>query len=62
MPWFQQLCRHTGLTIHHLIHPSAPRKVQTKRTVEEEQANNRIVLRRTTIEEVEIRPDTTRKE
>ena len=60
MPWFQKLCRHTGLTIHHVIHPT--RKVQTQRTVQEQQAGDKIVLRRTTIEEVEIRPDATGKE
>ena len=56
MPWFQQLCRNMGLMIHHTLKPvkKSERQVLSK-TVEEEQVDERITLRRTTIEEVEIR-------
>lgn len=55
MAWFQKLCRNTGLMIHHVT--SSGRSKQTVRhEVEEEQRGN-ITLRRTTIEEVEIRSE-----
>lgn len=63
MAWFQRLCRETGLMVHHIIKPvkSTPgggkgtRKREVKRTVEEEQVSPSVTLRRTTIEEVEIK-------
>ncbi|MEM8738988.1 MAG: hypothetical protein AAGG38_11005 [Planctomycetota bacterium] len=58
MPWFPQLCRHLGLTVHHLKHPHGkpPQKQTVRHTVEEQQVNPTTTLRRTTIEEIEIRP------
>ena len=62
MPWFQNLCRNIGLTIHNVKKPikddAAERtaKQVTKREVEEEQLDEHITLRRTTIEEIEMKP------
>lgn len=56
MPWFQKLCRSTGLMLHHMVRPVEHRRVETNRTVEEQQVGDKVVLRRTTIEEVEIKP------
>ena len=52
MPWFQRLCRNAGLAVHAVTNPA--RKTETRRTVEEQRVNDKVVLRRTTIEEVEI--------
>ncbi len=60
MSWFERLCRNTGLMIHHTINP--PKKnerKEVKRTVEEKQVSPTTILRRTTIEEIEIREDKT---
>lgn len=58
MPWFSQLCRNLGLTVHHLRHPEGkPLAKQTVvREVEEERVSETVTLRRTTIEEVEVKP------
>lgn len=55
MPWFQKLCRRTGLALHGVMRPQDKRRQEVKRTVEEEQVSETVTLRRTTIEEVEIR-------
>lgn len=57
MPWFQQICRNLGLTVHNVMHPDeAPAQKRTvNRTVEEEQVSDTVTLRRTTIEEVEFK-------
>lgn len=62
MPWFQNLCRNLGLTVHNVAKPikdDAAERGTTqvvKKEVEEEQIDENITLRRTTIEEVEMKP------
>ncbi len=56
MNWFQKLCRNAGLMIHNTIAPlRRSKKTVTKKTVEEERVNETTILRRTTIEEIEIK-------
>ncbi|MEL7087016.1 MAG: hypothetical protein AAGL98_01010 [Planctomycetota bacterium] len=65
MPWFPQLCRNLGLTVHHLVKPDgAANKKTVSHTVEEQHVNPTTTLRRTTIEEIEVKPltGTSRKE
>ena len=62
MPWFQKLCRNLGLTVHNVKQPikddAAQRgsKQVVKKEVEEEKVDENITLRRTTIEEIEMKP------
>lgn len=62
MAWFQKLCRNVGLTIHNVRQPikddAADRATTqvTKHEVEEEKLDPNITLRRTTIEEIEMKP------
>ena len=62
MKWFQNLCRNVGLTIHNVKKPiqdhkaSQPQTEVTRREVEEEKIDENITLRRTTIEEIEMKP------
>lgn len=62
MPWFQNLCRNLGRTVHNVAKPikddkaARGKKQVVKREVEEEQIDENITLRRTTIEEVEMKP------
>ena len=56
MNWFNRICRNTGLMIHHIAKPLKPQShKQTRTTVEEKQVSPDVTLRRTTIEEIEIR-------
>ncbi len=57
MSWFTRFCRHAGLTIHHIVKPvrSDTRRHEVRRDVEESHPEPGVTLRRTTIEEVEIR-------
>ena len=61
MGWFDRLCRNTGLMIHHAIKPLRRKKNEDtdtriiSRKVEEERVDESTVLRRTTIEEIEIK-------
>jgi hypothetical protein len=58
MNWFDRLMRNAGLMIHHAIKPLRKSEKQVvKKTVEEEKLNETMTLRRTTIEEIEIRRD-----
>ncbi|MFA9477311.1 hypothetical protein ACERK3_03270 [Phycisphaerales bacterium AB-hyl4] len=59
MTWFTRLCRQTGLTIHHIVKPVKDdnRKRELNRKVEEKKVNDSVTLRRTTIDEIEIRQD-----
>jgi len=59
MPWFQKLCRQAGLAVHKVTTPADEAKTTTEvsRSVEESSPQPGVTLRRTTIEEVEIRPD-----
>ena len=55
MSWFEQLCRNVGLMVHNIKHPDGPvEKKVVNKTVEEMQVDETTVLRRTTIEEIEI--------
>ena len=62
MPWFQKLCRNAGLMIHNIAKPAkgsdkpASETRELKRVVEEKAVDKNITLRRTTIEEVEMKP------
>ncbi len=55
MNWFLIFCRQTGLAIHQIASPKQ-RQVLNKR-VEEKKVDETVTLRRTTIDEVEIRKD-----
>ena len=56
MSWFTRLCRNTGLMIHHAVKPAnESSRTEVKRTVEEKKISPTTTLRRTTIEEVEIK-------
>jgi len=54
MAWFQKLCRQSGLLIHDVVHAGSQKRTVSK-TVEEKQVNEKVTLRRTTIEEIEIK-------
>jgi len=56
MSWFHQWCRNMGLMVHHTLKPvkQSDKQVLSK-TTEEKKIDKNITLRRTTIEEVEIR-------
>ncbi|MBX2851830.1 MAG: hypothetical protein KTR15_08810 [Phycisphaeraceae bacterium] len=62
MPWFQNLCRNLGLTVHNVKQPikddAAERgsKQIVKKETREEKIDENITLRRTTIEEIEMKP------
>lgn len=61
MSWFQKLCRNTGLMIHGVTQPikddakAKPTTKVVKHQVEEEERDG-VTLRRTTIEEIEMKP------
>lgn len=56
MAWFQKLCNNVGLMIHNATKPLRKSDKQVvKKTVEEEKVNETTTLRRTTIEEIEIK-------
>ncbi|MEM7575869.1 MAG: hypothetical protein AAF328_00210 [Planctomycetota bacterium] len=56
MPWFQRLCRQTGLALHGVMHAGGgEQKAELNRTVEEKQVSDTVTLRRTTIEEIEVK-------
>jgi len=62
MPWFQKLCRNAGLMIHNITSPSKEadkaktHKHEVSREVTEKKVDDHITLRKTTIEEVEMKP------
>lgn len=55
MPWFARLCRNAGLMVHEIVKP-VKNTQQVRKTTEEKKLNDAVTLRRTTIEEVEIKP------
>ena len=60
MTWFTRLCRNAGLTIHHIVKPLRhdTHKRAVNRKVEEKKVSGTVTLRRTTIDEIEVkRPD-----
>ena len=59
MSWFKSICRNLGLMVHNIGNPEDEGKTKRKvikKEVEEKTEGN-MTLRRTTIEEVEIKPD-----
>ncbi|MCC7204250.1 MAG: hypothetical protein IT441_04170 [Phycisphaeraceae bacterium] len=57
MNWFERLCRNTGLMLHHVAQPTPrPAKREIHRTTQQQQVTPDVTLRRTTIDEIEIRP------
>ena len=59
MPWFTRICRHAGLLIHDVIKPGdRKQKCRVNKQVEEKKVSPTVTLRRTTIDEIEVRkPD-----
>lgn len=64
MNWFTRLCRQTGLIVHDIVKPVGPAsggvsggRREVGRTVEEKKVSGKITLRRTTIEEIEVKQD-----
>lgn len=57
--WLEKLGRSAGLMIHNVTHAakSDVKKQEINRKVEEKQVDEKMILRRTTIDEVEIRKD-----
>lgn len=57
MSWFTRLCRSAGLTIHHIVKPvrGDTHKREVNRKVEEKKVSGTVTLRRTTIDEVEVK-------
>ncbi len=64
MGWFLRFCRQSGLIIHQVLKPvNAPRNRGRSREVrkdtEQEKVSPDVTLRRTTIEEIEVRNNKT---
>ena len=57
MGWFTQLCRNTGLMIHHAAKPVAGNKTLVSHETQEHKISETTTLRRTTIEEIEVKSD-----
>jgi hypothetical protein len=57
MGWFDQLCRNLGLMIHHARHPDAPSTGSQvlRHEVHEKKIDETTTLRRTVIEEIEVK-------
>lgn len=60
MNWFDKLCRNMGLMVHNIRHPEDRYKQVTHRKVEEEKRGD-VTIRRTTIEEIEVKKDTSKQ-
>ena len=56
MGWFTRLCRNTGLMIHHVAAPIKGEKKMVSHETQEKKVNDTVTLRRTTIEEIEVKP------
>jgi hypothetical protein len=54
--WFEKMCRDLGLMVHNMTHHEDPQRKVIKKEVEQEDRGN-MILRRTTIEEVEVKRD-----
>lgn len=57
MGWFTRLCRNTGLMIHHVGKPVKGQKHVVSHETQEQQVSETVTLRRTTIEEIEVKQD-----
>ena len=69
MGWFEKICHRSGLMIHHIVTPPGndpgsdpgsgpgnnPDVQQVHKTTEEKKLNDAVTLRRTTIDEIEIK-------
>ena len=62
MGWFTQLCRNTGLMIHHATKPAKGQKKVVRHETQEQKVNETVTLRRTTIEEIEVKQDAPAKD
>lgn len=57
MGWFTRICRNTGLMIHHVAAPIKGEKKVVRHETQEKKVSETVTLRRTTIEEIEVKPD-----
>jgi hypothetical protein len=57
MNWFHRLCRESGLMIHEIVKPLRTSKREVNRTVKEKKVSDKVTLRRTTIDEIEIKQE-----
>lgn len=57
MGWFTRLCRNTGLMIHHVAKPVKGETHVVSKETQEKKISDTVTLRRTTIEEIEVKPD-----
>ncbi|MFN3167358.1 MAG: hypothetical protein ACE37H_09875 [Phycisphaeraceae bacterium] len=63
MGWFQKICRNAGLMVHGIKQPikddakARGTKHVTKREVQEKKIDENITLRRTIVEEIEMKPN-----
>jgi len=57
MGWFTRICRNTGLMIHHAAKPVTGKKTTVSHETQEQKINETTTLRRTTIEEIEVKND-----
>jgi hypothetical protein len=61
MGWFTKFCRNAGLMVHNISNQSkqAPekKKKEVSRQTEEQKLDEKTTLRRTTIDEVEVKRD-----
>jgi len=55
MGWFTRVCRNTGLMIHHAAKPIRGEKHVVSHETQEQKVNDTVTLRRTTIEEIEVK-------
>lgn len=56
MGWFTRLCRNTGLMIHHVAKPVKGQTHVVSKETQEQKVSDTVTLRRTTIEEIEVKP------
>lgn len=57
MGWFTRLCRNTGLMIHHVAKPVKGQTHVVGKETQEKKVGDTVTLRRTTIEEIEVKPE-----
>lgn len=57
MSWFADICRNMGLMVHNIKHPQGDTRRQVVKKDVQEEKRGHMTLRRTTIEEIEIRRD-----
>ena len=55
--WFHRFCRDSGLMIHEIVKPLKSSKREVNRKVEEKKVSDKVTLRRTTIEEIEVKQE-----